>query len=57
MTNRRRCGVLIQKDEPFVLTGFYPGALKRYFNWDFYSLNYYGDCFHKQCYDEAIRAG
>ena len=50
MTQCQVCGGKIEPGTPFVLEGPFPSVVKRYFNFDFYAMDYYGACFHRSCY-------
>jgi len=54
MANCAFCNKKIESNAPFILEGFFPSLLKRYFNFDFYSLKYYGESYHKVCYLKKI---
>ena len=55
MTNCKLCGKKIETNSEFVLEGKFPSLFKRYLNFDFYGMGYYGDCYHKSCFSRKNR--
>ena len=57
MTECKLCGEVIKKNDEFILEGKFPGLSKRYLNFDFFDMEYYGNCYHKSCYIQKFKTG
>jgi len=55
MTRCKFCGMELKKNDEFILEGKFPGLFKRWLNFDFYDMEYYGDCYHKSCHIKMIK--